>query len=200
MIKYNDNYYITIKELAEYRGVSVQSVYKLLSTSLNQYSTLVENKKMIDISVFKDYYQVDLPSDILNQVENKFNKVENDIKPNSTNSTNFKPELSTTLNSDNENADIVSLLKDQLNDCKEQITFLKEQIAEKDKQINTLHALLNASEELQRNNQILLLHSNQKSNTDDLNASEEHYNNTDDTTSNIEEQKPKKGFFSRLFG
>lgn len=200
MIKYNDKYYITIKELAEYRGVSVQSIYKLLSTSLNQYSTLVENKKMIDISVFKDYYQVDLPSDILNQVENKFNKVENDIKPNSTNSTNFKPELSTTLNSDNENADIVSLLKDQLNDCREQIAFLKDQIAEKDKQINTLHALLNASEELQRNNQILLLHSNQKSNTDDLNASEDHYNNTDDTISNTEEQKPKKGFFSRLFG
>ena len=200
MIKYNDKYYITIKELAEYRGVSVQSIYKLLSTSLNQYSTLVENKKMIDISVFKDYYQVDLPSDILNQVENKFNKVENDIKPNSTNSTNFKPEVSTTLNSDNENADIVSLLKDQLNDCKEQIAFLKEQIAEKDKQINTLHALLNASEELQRNNQILLLHSSQKSNTDDLNASEEHCNNTDDTISNTEEQKPKKGFFSRLFG
>jgi chromosome segregation ATPase len=200
MIKYNDKYYITIKELAEYRGVSVQSIYKLLSTSLNQYSTLVENKKMIDISVFKDYYQVDLPSDILNQVENKFNKVENDIKPNSTNSTNFKPELSTTLNSDNENADIVSLLKDQLNDCREQIAFLKDQIAEKDKQINTLHALLNASEELQRNNQILLLHSSQKSNTDDLNASEEHYDNIDDTISNTEEQKPKKGFFSRLFG
>lgn len=200
MIKYNDKYYITIKELAEYRGVSVQSVYKLLSTSLNQYSTLVENKKMIDISVFKDYYQVDLPSDILNQVENKFNKVENDIKPNSTNSTNFKPEFSTSLNSDNENADIVSLLKDQLQDCREQIAFLKDQIAEKDKQINTLHALLNASEELQRNNQILLLHSSQKSNTDDLNASEEHYDNTDDTISNTEEQKPKKGFFSRLFG
>lgn len=197
MIKYNDKYYITIKELAEYRGVSVQSIYKLLSTSLNQYSTLVENKKMIDISVFKGYYQVDLPSDILNQVENKFNKVENDIKPNST---NFKPEFSTTLNSDNENADIVSLLKDQLNDCKEQIAFLKEQITEKDKQINTLYALLNVSEELQRNNQILLLHSNQKSNTDDLNASKEHYNNTDDTISNAEKQKPKKGFFSRLFG
>lgn len=189
MIKYNDNYYITIKELAEYRGVSVQSIYKLLSTSLNQYSTLVENKKMIDISVFKEYYKVDLPDDILNQINLKFSKVENEIKPDTTN-----------LNHDFNDTEIVSLLKDQLQDCREQIAFLKDQIAEKDKQINTLHSLLNASEELQRNNQILLLHSNQKSNTDDLNASEEHYNNTDDTISNTEEQKPKKGFFSRLFG
>lgn len=197
MIKYNDNYYITIKELAEYRGVSVQSVYKLLSTSLNKYLILVENKKMIDISVFKEYYKVDLPDTILNQINLEFSKVENDNK---SNTTDFQPKFSTSLNSDNENTEIVSLLKDQLKDCREQIAFLKDQIAEKDRQINTLHALLNASEELQRNNQILLLHSNQKSNTDDLNASEEHCNNTDDTISNTEEQKPKKGFFSRLFG
>ena len=200
MIKYKDKYYITIIELAEYRNVSVQSIYKLLSTSLNQYSTLVENKKMIDISIFKDYYQVDLPDIILNQIENTFNKVENSIKPNLNGLNDFKPENSTSLNHDSNDTDIVSLLKEQLNDYKEQIAFLKEQITEKDKQINTLHTLLNTSEELQRNNQILLLHSNQKSNTDDLNVYEEHYNHTNETINNTEEQKPKKGFFSRIFG
>lgn len=191
MIKHKNKYYITIKELAEYRQVSVQSIYKLLSTSLSQFSTLVENKKMIDISVFQDYYHVNLPDDILNQFENKFNKVESSIKPDS-NSFNLD-------NNDN-NTDIISLLKNQLDDYKEQVLFLKEQIAEKDRQINNLHNLLQAAEELQRNHQILLLHSNNKSNksdSDSLNAYSDDIDNA-----NIENQtdtKEKKGFFSRFF-
>ena len=147
---------------------------------------------MIDISVFQDYYHVNLPDDILNQFENKFNKVESSIKPDS-NSFNLD-------NNDN-NTDIISLLKNQLDDYKEQVLFLKEQIAEKDRQINNLHNLLQASEELQRNHQILLLHSNNKSNTSDSDSLNAYSDDIDNA--NIENQtattKEKKGFFSRFF-
>lgn len=45
--------YLTIKEYADLRGVSVSSVYKRLNTTLQQYLREVENRKVLDIKVLE---------------------------------------------------------------------------------------------------------------------------------------------------
>lgn len=181
MIEYKNKYYITPSELAELRGVSIQYVYKLLSTKLNNFSTKIENKRMIDISVFPDYFNIEIPTELLNQIQP-------DMQPDSTR--NQPEEPSEKKNEDNE---IVKLLN-------QQIEYLKSIIDEKDRQIHTLHSLLKASEELQRNHQILLLQSTQKNNTGDSTASEIHSDDNDNNTENPVSNESKKGFFRRLFG
>lgn len=204
MIKYNNRYYITIKELAEYRQVSVQYIYKLMLDKIDKYSTTIKNKKMIDISVFNDYFEVEIPIDLLNEI-NQLNK--QNLSTKQKKSTNIQPpkqESKTTKIPDfktkNYDNTIIDILNKQVENFEKQVEYLKEQIAEKDKQIDTLHKLLQTSEELQRNNQILLLQNNTKSNTrdsDSLNAYSDDIDNA-----NIENQtgtKEKKGFFSRFF-
>ncbi len=49
-----DKEYITIKEYADIRGVSVSSVYKRLDTTLKEYLVEVENHKALKIDVLAD--------------------------------------------------------------------------------------------------------------------------------------------------
>ncbi len=49
-----DKEYITIKEYADIRGVSVSSVYKRLNTTLKEYLVEVENHKALKIDVLTD--------------------------------------------------------------------------------------------------------------------------------------------------
>lgn len=182
MIEYKNKYYITPSELAKLRGVSIQYIYKLLSTKLNNFSTKVENKRMIDISVFPDYFNIEIPTELLNQIQP-------DIQSDSTRNQPEEP-----FEKKNEDNEIVKLLN-------QQIEYLKSIIDEKDRQIHTLHSLLKTSEELQRNHQILLLQSTQKNNTGDSTASEIHSDdNNDNNTETPVSNESKKGFFRRLFG
>ena len=65
--------YLTIKEYAEIRGVSLTAVYKRLNTSLNPYVTVKNGKKVLFSKVLED--------------EGLKTNVENVIKQNSTIST-----------------------------------------------------------------------------------------------------------------
>ena len=204
MIKIKNKYYITPKELAEYKDVSIQYIYKLMADKLDKYSTTFNHKKMIDISVFNDYFETEIPSVLLNEI----------LQLNTENQSTFKQKKSTKIQpkeqsenetitdnkTKNDNTEVLNILNKQVENYEKQVEYLKEIIKEKDSQIHTLHELLKASEELQRNNQVLLLQTQKKADTDDLNSAEEYYNNTNEPINNTEEQKPKKGFFSRFFG
>lgn len=193
MIEYKNKYYITPSELAKLRGVSIQYIYKLLSTKLNNFSTKVENKRMIDISVFPDYFNIEIPTELLNQIQPDMQSDSTRNQPEEPFEKKEEPKEEP-FEKKNEDNEIVKLLN-------QQIEYLKSIIDEKDRQIHTLHSLLKASEELQRNHQILLLQSTQKNNTGDSTASEIHSDdNNDNNTENPVSNESKKGFFRRLFG
>ena len=67
---------VTVKEFAKMAGVSEQSVYKRLTTSLKPYSTKVENRKMIDISALSEVYNKDIMQPLNNFDSTRFNNVE----------------------------------------------------------------------------------------------------------------------------
>lgn len=97
----NEKEYITIKEYATAKNITVQAVYKQLTTRLKDYLIEVEGRKYLKIEVLsvEDDNQVD------NQVDNEFN--------------DFQPNYST---------DLIEILKGQLAEKDKQITILLSQI------------------------------------------------------------------------
>lgn len=52
--------YLTIKEFAELAGVSTQSVYKRLATSLQPYVKEVANQRMLNMQALQDVYGIEV--------------------------------------------------------------------------------------------------------------------------------------------
>ena len=52
--------YITVKELAEIQGVSVQSIYQRFNTTLKPYIKVIKGKKCLDIKVLEEVYHLDI--------------------------------------------------------------------------------------------------------------------------------------------
>lgn len=52
--------YLTIKEFAELAGVSTQSVYKRLATSLQPYVKEVANQRMLNMQALQDIYGIEV--------------------------------------------------------------------------------------------------------------------------------------------
>lgn len=52
--------YLTIKEFADIAGVSTQSVYKRLATSLQPYVKEVDNQKVLNIQALQDIYGIEV--------------------------------------------------------------------------------------------------------------------------------------------
>lgn len=100
--------YITVKELAEMQGVSVQSIYQRLNTTLKPFIKVVKGKKCLDISVLKEFYGEDLKG------------FKQDFK-------DFKQGFSRDLKGDN---DTVKLLQDTLDTLRQQLEQKDKQIAE----------------------------------------------------------------------
>ena len=73
--------YISIKEFAERAGVSPQSVYKRLTTSLQPYSTMVDNQKMLNIQALQDIYGVKVDNPIQPDIQPNNQQVDNPIQP-----------------------------------------------------------------------------------------------------------------------
>lgn len=67
---------LTVKQVSEIVGVSVQSVYKRLNNSLKPYVKLVERQKMIDIKALEEVYNIEVDK-LLNQ------PINNQLNPNS---------------------------------------------------------------------------------------------------------------------
>ena len=124
--------YLTIKEAAKAAGVSVQSIYQRLETSLKDYVKVVKGKKYLDKKVLSDVYNINVEENV------------KDIKQD--NKQGFKGD-----NSD----DTVKLLQDTLN-------TLRQQLEQKDKQIDELHNLLNQEQQLNAINSKKILELEQK--------------------------------------
>ena len=56
----NQKEYLTIKEFAEVAGVSTQSVYKRLATSLQPYVKEVANQRMLNIRALQNVYGIEV--------------------------------------------------------------------------------------------------------------------------------------------
>ena len=178
-----DKEYITIKEYADVRGVSVSSVYKRLNTTLKEYLVVVENRKM-------------LKSEVL-AAEGLKGRVEEEptakVQPSST-------LLERQLEAKDKQIEALS----------EQIKSLQESNQKKDdfiqEQSAKLTELLEQSNVLLRNNQMLLADkkgSNEEDNIKEADVVSTEVNDPpgEDTEEPIKEKKEeKKGFFRRLFG
>lgn len=177
-----DKKYLTIKEYADIRGVSVSSVYKRLNTTLKKYFVEVEGQKRLKIEVLEA--EGLKPSN--GEVEEVFNP-------------NFQP--SSTI------AEKQLEIKDkQIEQLNEQIERLQEDNRKKDEfiqeQSRKLTELLEQSNILLQNNQLLL--ANNKTTEEDITAStveEENIIAVPDEAEPIEPEQPqKKSWFSKLFG
>ena len=107
---------VTVKEFAGLAGVSEQSVYKRLTTSLKPYSTIVDNRKMVDISALAEVYGKDVMQPLNNFDSTASINVERTTK-----------------------ADLqVDILQKQIEDLKEDKARLYEELETKNQQITDL--------------------------------------------------------------
>lgn len=119
--------YLSIKDFATAAGVSVQSVYKRLNqvdNSLNQYSTQVDGKKMLNIQALQDIYGIEVEQ----PVEQPLNL-------------NIKPDLT------GEN-DIYKALLQQLDILQEQLQVKDQQISDLNSRLQDSLNLLDQQQKL----------------------------------------------------
>ena len=175
--------YLTIKEFADLKGVSVSSVYKRLKTSLQPFLEEVEGKKVLNIKV--------LEHEGLKSFNDEVEAVSTSTaNPSSTSSSTF-------------------FFEKQIEEKDKQIEFLNNQIKElqesnkkKDDYIQEqgrkMTELLEQSNILLKNNQILL--SDKASDIKEKEVVEEVIPRAVVNKEETEEQPEKKSWFKRLFG
>lgn len=123
--------YLTVKEFSRKAGVSVQSLYQRLETTLKPYLKIVKGKKYIETRALKEIYNIDLEQDTKQEYqdikqENKqeYQEIKQDIKE----------DIKTYT-------DTLKLLQDTLD-------TLKEQLKQKDEQIKELNKALDQEQKL----------------------------------------------------
>ena len=165
--------YLTVSEYAKLKGISTTAVYKKLNGSLKPFQTVVNGKKCLLSTVL----ELD-EKEISNQVSNQFETVSN-------------PATTATEKA-------IQALIEQLQEKDKQIERLQAEMeelrttgAEKDRfiqeQATKLSLLLEQSQELQRNNQILLGYSQAKPKEEEPEAIEP------------KREEPKKSIWKRIF-
>lgn len=191
----NDDF-ISVSEYAKLRNVSAASVYKRLDGTLKPYVKIIGNKRYISRKALKiDGYQ---------PVENGYQP---GLKEVETEAAQDKAPEQAAAPADTALLKALEALQNQLSEKDKQIerlqneaVELRQAAAEKDKfiqeQSNRLSLLLEQSQELQRNNQILLGAAH------DIKArNRENQENQDTAPPNApEDKKEKKSFFKWLFG
>lgn len=195
----NDTF-ISISEYAKLRGVSVAAVYKRLDGTLKPYTKTINGKKCIS----KRAFELDGIQQVIEGFQPGLNTVE-------TRQAQDKAEEEATAPADAALLKALEALQNQLSEKDKQIERLQEETAdlrrsaaEKDKfiqeQSNRLSLLLEQSQELQRNNQILLGAAQGvkpvPAEHQEAQAEQEPVTATDAPG----EKKEKKGFFKWLFG
>lgn len=163
----NINHYLTINEFAKLANVSRQAVYKRVDKDLTTYCKVIDNKKMLSKEALQLFVSTDCKGSV-NEFTKNCQSVEQPIN-------NGLQSTLDTLNS------TIELLKDHLENQYEQLKSKDKQISDLQEQIKTLSQLLQQSNELNKNNQVLLAQINQKQ----LNASEENNSEKSET-----EKKP----------
>lgn len=191
----NDDF-ISVSEYAKLRNVSAASVYKRLDGTLKPYVKIIGNKRYISKKALEiDGYQ---------PVENGYQP---GLKEVETEASQDKAPEQAAAPADTALLIALEALQNQLSEKDKQIerlqneaVELRQAAAEKDKfiqeQSNRLSLLLEQSQELQRNNQILLGAAH------DIRARNRENQESQDTASPNapEDKKEKKSFFKWLFG
>lgn len=142
-----DKEYLTIKEYAEIKGVSVQSVYKRLNGTLKPFLSTVEGRKVLSRKALGENFKPFKPSTSFNVENEGLKVVENGTRP----CTNTNESSSST------HAEI-----ERINRRNEEIIDeLRQQIKEKDSQLkemsDKLFSLFETNQRLLENNQSLQL-------------------------------------------
>lgn len=196
--------FISISDYAKLRHVSPAAVYKRLDGTLKPYVKIIGNKKYISRKA--------LEIDGYKPVENGYQQ---GLKEVETEAAQDKEPAEAAAQADTALLKALEALQNQLSEKDKQIerlqneaVELRQAAAEKDKfiqeQSNRLSLLLEQSQELQRNNQILLgaaqgvkARSQEKEETQESAQAAEAPEVNADTPG---EQKKKKSFFNWLFG
>lgn len=196
--------FISISDYAKLRHVSPAAVYKRLDGTLKPYVKIIGNKKYISRKA--------LEIDGYKPVENGYQQ---GLKEVETEAAQDKEPAEAAAQADTALVKALEALQNQLSEKDKQIerlqneaVELRQAAAEKDKfiqeQSNRLSLLLEQSQELQRNNQILLgaaqgvkARSQEKEETQEPAQAAEAPEVNADTPG---EQKKKKSFFNWLFG
>lgn len=110
MTKTLSNNFISVKEFAKLAGVSSQSVYKKLNrlnNELQTYSTIVDNKKVIDTTALWEVYKIE------------------EFNPNSTKFATNSTKETTRVEDNSFNQELIQMLKKQLDEKDKQISELQ---------------------------------------------------------------------------
>ncbi len=167
--------YLTVAEYAQVKGISKQRVYQLLNKGLKPFVQEVEGRKVIDIRALS----ADELKGVVQGVQEDLNKFEQGVEQED------KPPISTETD----------ILRQIVEDYKEQLRAKDRQIEAKDRQIDDLTRLLGQAQELNRNNQLLLAQKTQ--------AEIEPEPVAEEVLTEVEVPPPppkKKSFWGSLFG
>ncbi len=186
----SDKEFYTVAEISAIRGISKQAVYKAFNHRLKPYVVVVDGRKCLKSEALR--LLVDQPN---NQPKKVDQQVESDKRP---------------------SPSMIDFLMKQIEEKDKQIESLQQDIRESrlhiQEQSNKLAELLEQSNQLQQNNQMLIKMlgegSPENKDTIEVSINEEDNNiiNKDDDgedNKTIEEDnitEKKKGFFSWLFG
>lgn len=187
------NDYLTVKQYATYKGCSTQYVYKLLQTKLVDYVEIIDGKKCLKISVLDADFSNDSTnseSEVANFVANQVdNQVGNQVANPS--SSNIEEELKRIIA---RNEDLVDSLREEIKAKDAQLSQLNEKIISL---FETNQRLMENNQSLQLNYQLLLGEGKNIKVNEEVDIQGARVQEEPETQPEIE--KPKKGFFSRLF-
>lgn len=194
----NREEYLTIKEYAELKGISVQAVYKKLNGTLQPYVEVVEGRKVLKREVLEKTFSTK-PSTFNFNVEQPFSTEgltpsENDSSP-CTDKDGPSASTHTEIERINKrNEELIDDLRAQIKEKDAQIKEMNEKVISL---FETNQRLMENNQKLQLNYQMLLGDGNSIDNEEvDIQGARV----VEEQKSAPEEPPKKKGLFSRLFG
>lgn len=192
-----DKEYLTIKEYAEIKGVSVQSVYKRLNGTLKPFLSTVEGRKVLSREALGETFKPFKPL-------NSFNVESEGLKsPKEGNEPHKEKEIASSSTQaeieriNRRNEEIIDDLRAQLKDKDAQLKEMSDKIISL---FETNQRLLENNQSLQLNYQMLLGATTETTN-EVVNAdeNEESAPVETDIINQSEEPQTKKGFWQKLF-
>ena len=189
-----DKEYLTIKEYAEIKGVSVQSVYKRLNGTLKPFLSTVEGRKVLSRKALGETFKPFKPLNSFNVESEGLNESKNDSSPCTDNN---GPSASTHTEIERINKRNEELIDDLRAQIKEKDAQIKEMNEKVISLFETNQRLMENNQKLQLNYQMLLGDGN---NIDNEEVDTQSARVVEEPENAPEEPPKKKGLFSRLFG
>lgn len=192
-----DKEYLTIKEYAEIKGVSVQSVYKRLNGSLKPFLSTVEGRKVLNRKALGENFKPFKPLNSFNVESEGLKGLKKDSSPctDKDGASSYTHAEIERINRRNE--EIIDELRQQIKEKDSQLKEMSDKIISL---FETNQRLLENNQSLQLNYQMLLGATTETTN-EVVNAdeTEEGAPVETDIINQSEETQTKKGFWQRLF-